>query len=70
VPDDAEAAQLALNAARERRRRAALGPPLAQDDAALDALSEVGPHDLGAVEAFVRDAAGERGADLLRARRG
>jgi hypothetical protein len=70
VPDDAEAAQLALNAARGRRRRAALGPPLAQDDAALDVLAEAGPHDLCGVEAFVRDAAGQRGVDLLRARRG
>lgn len=63
------AAQQALNAAEARRRRAALGPPLQLDDAALDALAEVGPQDLGAVEALVRDAAGPFGVDLLRAKR-
>lgn len=70
MSDDTEVAQRALNAARGRRRRAALGPVLAQDDAALDALSTVGPHDLPAVEAFCRDSAGQFGVDLFRATRG
>lgn len=63
------AAQQALSAAESRRRRAALGPPLQLDDAALDALAEVGPHDLPGVEAFIRDAAGEFGVALFRAKR-
>lgn len=63
------AAQRRLDAARDRKRRAALGPVLQQTDADLDRLAAVGPHDIGSIEAFVRDAAGQRGVDLLRARR-
>lgn len=59
-----------LSTARERRRRAALGPPLAMTDADLAVLTNVGPTDQAEVEAFVRDAAGQRGVDLLRATRG
>lgn len=62
-------AQKRLNAARERRRRLALGPPLSQSDADVTALSQVGPTDMASVEAFVRDAAGEAGVAMLRARR-
>lgn len=69
MSDDAEAAQAALNAARGRTRRASLGPPLQQTDADLTTLSEVGPHDLAAAEAFIRDAGGQFGADLFRAER-
>ncbi len=69
MPDDAEAAQHALNGARDRQRRAAMGPPLSQSDADLALLAEAGPHDLGAVEAFIRDAAGQRGVDLFKATR-
>lgn len=67
--DDTEAAQRELDAARERRRRAALGPPLSQDAASLALIAEAGPQDIGAVEAFIRDAAGPRGVDLFRAER-
>jgi hypothetical protein len=67
MSDEAADAQRALNAARDRRRRAAMGPVLQQSDADLDALSQVGPHDLGAVEAFIREAAGQVGVDLFRA---
>lgn len=70
MPDDTpEAAQQALDAARDRKRRAAMGPPLSQSDDDLTLLAEAGPHDLGAVEAFIRDAAGQRGVDLFRAKR-
>lgn len=69
MPDELAQAQQRLNAARARRRRQQLGPPLAQDDAALDRLATVDEHDLGAVEAFMRDSAGQLGVDLLRARR-
>lgn len=60
-------AQRALDAARARRRRAALGPPLDQSDADLTARSEVGPDRLAEIEAFVRDASGQAGVDMLRA---
>lgn len=69
MPDDAEAAQRALNAARARKRRRDLGPPLSADDATLDTLSQVGPESLSEVEAYIRDAAGQRGVDLFRAKR-
>lgn len=69
MPDDAEQAQRRLDAARTRRRRAAAGPPLRQTDADLDTLAEVGPHDLGVVEAFLRDSAGQLAVDLFRAER-
>jgi hypothetical protein len=63
-------AQLRLAAARAKQRRLALGPPLDQTDANLDALSTVSEHDLATVEAFCRDAAGALAVDLLRAKRG
>lgn len=69
MSDDPEAAQRALDAARSRRRRAALGPPLSQTDADLLALSALGPSDLGSIEAFIRDASGQTGADLFGAER-
>ena len=69
MSDTPEAAQRALNAARERKRRAALGPPLAVDDAGLDTLSTVYPADLAAAEALIRDAAGETGVAMFRAER-
>jgi hypothetical protein len=69
VSDDAADAQRALNAARDKARRAAMGPPLGQSDDDLRLLADAGPHDLGAVEAFIRDAAGQRGVDLFRATR-
>jgi hypothetical protein len=56
--------------AEQRLRRAKLGPPLSLEDAALAALSIVDKVDLPMVEAFVRDAAGQKGVDLLRATRG
>lgn len=68
MPERIRAAMRRLEVARQRRRRAALGPPLAQDDAALDAQAQVGQNDMAEVEAFVRDAAGQRGVDLVRAR--
>lgn len=70
MPSDLTAAQRKLTAAKARQRRLAAGPPLSQPSSTLDAISQVSEHDLGAVEAFVRDAAGQVGVDLLRARRG
>jgi hypothetical protein len=70
MPSKLTAAQQRLTAARARQRRLALGPPLQQTAATLDVLSQVSEHDLGAVEAFVRDAAGQLAVDLLRAKRG
>lgn len=67
--DELTAAQRRLAQAQARQRRAKLGPPLDVGDQALDALADVGPSDLPAVEAFVRDAAGQFGVDLLRAKR-
>ena len=67
MPDDLTTAQRRLNAARARRRRAALGPPLQQSESDLTTLSAVGPADLGSIEAFIRDAAGQAGVDLFRA---
>lgn len=58
---DLTAAQRRLNAAHERKRRAALGPPLAWDDAALDQLSAVGPADQEAAAALWRREAGALG---------
>jgi len=67
---DLNAAQRRLTAAQARKRRQQLGPPLqGLDDAALDALSAVSAVDMVTVEAMVRDAAGQRGVDLLRAKR-
>jgi hypothetical protein len=61
-------AQKRLTAAQARKRRAALGPPLRLDDAAIATASVVGPADMPEVEAFTRATAGERGAALLEAR--
>lgn len=60
-------AQKRLTARQDAARRAALGPPLDHDDAALSRLARVGPERLAEVEAFVRETAGERGVALLRA---
>jgi hypothetical protein len=65
MPSRLVAAQRRLDAARERRRRAALGPPLSQDEQDLDVLATVGPSDLALAEALIRDAAGRVGADLF-----
>jgi hypothetical protein len=62
------AAQKRLNAAREKQRRLALGPPLNQSEADLTARAQTGPERLAEIEAFVRDAAGQVGVDMLRAR--
>jgi hypothetical protein len=70
MPSKLTAAQIRLSAAKARQRRLAAGPPLSQPPATLDMLSQVSEHDLPMVEAFVRDAAGPSGVDLLGARRG
>lgn len=67
MSDDLTQAQRALNTARLRQRRRAMGPPLDQTDADLTVISEVGPSRLAEIEAFIRDAAGQLGVDLLRA---
>lgn len=69
MPDDLADAQARLNAARSRQRRRKAGPPLSVDDASLDVLATVYPADLSAVEAFLRDAAGEVGVAMFRAER-
>jgi hypothetical protein len=69
VSDALAAASKRLAAARARQRRQKAGPPLNQDEAALDALSTVSSADLPAVESFIRDAAGQLGVDLFRAKR-
>jgi hypothetical protein len=69
MPSKLTTAQMRLTIARLRKRLAALGPPLSQPPATLDAISQVSEHDLPMVEAFVRDAAGQLGVDLLRAKR-
>lgn len=61
------AAQKRLNAAQNRQRRRQAGPPLRLTDADLDALATVGPEMQAQVEAYVRQAAGQVGVDLLRA---
>ena len=48
--------QADLNAARDRLRRAMMGPPLMTTDAQLDALADVGEHDLATAEALWRQA--------------
>ena len=59
--------QLRLTAAEARRRRSALGPPLALSDADMAVLTNVGPTDQPEVTAYVRATAGERGVALLEA---
>lgn len=51
---DLVAAQHALTAAQDRKRRRAMGRPLALSDAALDALSAVGDADVAAAAALWR----------------
>lgn len=48
--------QSGLDAARDRLRRAMMGPPLTTTDARLDALGDVGEHDLATAEALWRAA--------------
>lgn len=60
-------AQRRLTATEAKRRRAALGPPLALTDADLTVLTNVGPTDQAEVAAFVRAVAGQRGVELLEA---
>lgn len=67
MPSDLDQAQARLNRARDKQRRQKLGPPLRVDDASLDVLSVVYPADMPAVESFIRDAAGEQGAAMVRA---
>lgn len=59
--------QVRLNRARDRARRAQMGPPLPAADASLDVLAEVYPVDLLAAETLIRDAAGALGVDLFNA---
>lgn len=61
-------AQRALNKARDDARRRAMGPSLALTDAALDGLSTVDASLQAQVEAYVRQAAGQPGVDLLQAK--
>lgn len=68
MPSRLTLAQGRLATAQARRRRAALGPPLALTDADLDVLATVGPTDQAEAGALVRDAAGPKGVDLLGAR--
>lgn len=68
MPDQVAAAQARLKAAQDRARRKAMGPPLKTTDADLDALAQVGPADVGEIEAFIREAAGQAGVDLLNAK--
>jgi hypothetical protein len=70
VSDALVAASKRLAAARARQRRQKAGPPLNQSEADLNAQSTVGPADMASVEAFIRDAAGQIGVDLFRAKRG
>lgn len=66
---DLDTEQKRLNAARDKARRAALGPPLDQSDEDLAKLARSGPERMAEIEAFVRDAAGQEGVDMLRATR-
>lgn len=68
MPSSLTAAQQRLNAARERRRRQALGPPLALSDADLLVLSTVGPTDQPEATAFARDVSGQLAVNMLEAR--
>jgi hypothetical protein len=67
MASDLEQAQARLNRARDKQRRAAMGPPLPADTASLDVLAEVYPVDLLAAETLIRDAAGALGVDLFNA---
>lgn len=62
---DLVAAQQALTAAQDRKRRRALGKPLALSDAALDALSTVSDADVAAAENLWRAANPGPLGDLL-----
>lgn len=67
MPDRLSDAQRRLAAAQARAKRRKLGKPLKTTDADLDALSAVGPQDVGEIEAFIRSAAGQAGVDLFNA---
>jgi lysozyme family protein len=58
---DIPAAQRRLDAARDRKRRRALGPALAWDDGALDQLVAIGPADVESAAALWRREAGSLG---------
>lgn len=58
-------AQKRLNAARDRARRARMGPPLRLSDADLNTLAEIGPADLATAEALWRAANPGPLGDLL-----
>lgn len=69
MPDsDVTAAAKRLAAAKARAKRKAMGPPLGSSDADLDALAQVGPADVGEIEAFIRQSAGQLGVDLFNAK--
>lgn len=61
-------AQRALDAARARKRRQELGPPLALSDLDLAVLTNVGPTDQAEALAFARDVSGNLAVDMLEAR--
>lgn len=65
MADAVIAAQKRLNAAADRKRRRAMGPPLALSDAALDALAAVGPQDEPSASALWRRANPSTAGDLL-----
>lgn len=68
MPSDLTASMRRLNAARAKRQRQEIGPPLALSDADMTVLTNVGPTDQPEVTAFVRAVAGERGVAFLEAR--
>ena len=68
MPDRLDAEQKRLKAARDKARRAKLGPVLSQSDEDLARLSKAGPENLAEIEAYIRDAAGQRGVDMFRAK--
>ena len=61
-----EQAQKRLDAARDKARRAAMGPPLPSDPVPHVSVTDA---DQDEVAAFVRSVAGQRGVDLLNASR-
>lgn len=67
-PSVLTASQRRLEAARARRRRKALGPPLALSDLDMAVLTNVGPTDQPEATAFARDVSGQLAVDMLEAR--
>lgn len=65
MPERLNAAMRRLEAARQRRRRGALGPPM---DADIEQASSVSAADQPEVTAFVRSVAGDRAVQMLEAR--